>query len=490
MLCVTIKGPSYADAAKQIEQAIALADLVELRLDLFSKVDIAALKKLRAQFSEPMIFTLRSQRQGGNFVQSEAERMGQIRLLAELKPEYLDLEFDMPLDFIQEIAHDYPEVKQIISYHNFEETPHDLDRLFQEISMAPAAFYKMAVQARSTLDALRLMVWAKNQKMPIIAIAMGSYGQISRILAPVIGSLMTFASDDEEFAASLGQLSAKVLCERYHYKQLCADSKVYGVIGDPVSKSIGDQTHNHIFATFDMPAVYVKMQLQADELHEFLQLAKALPMHGLSVTMPLKESVMPHLDQIDDKAAKIGAVNTLVLNDSKWIGFNTDGVGALNAIEETTPVKDKRVIVIGAGGAAKAIVHEACCRQGNVTVINRDFTKAQNLAAECGCKAARLDEMTNCAKEGYDILINSTPLEMPISESSILPHTVVMDIKTRPKITELIANALSKDCQVICGYQMYVEQALGQYKLWFGENMQHAKVRKALMQIVKTIVIY
>lgn len=469
MLCVVIKGPSFEEAEQQITKALESADLVELRLDYFKMVDIDALKKLRVQFSIPMIFTLRSSLQGGNFSQSEESRLETIQRLAALKPEYLDLENHVSPKFIAEISLQHPEIKLILSYHNFEETPEDLEGLYQEMRKTPACFYKIAVTSRNCLDALRLLCWAKkmNSSQSLIAISMGPHGQVSRILGPILRYPITYAALEEDQTSAPGQLSAKTLIECYRHQFLKPTTAIYGLIGDPVSQSISDETHNTLFLACGIDAVYVKIQVKASELAEFLQFAKQLPFNGLSVTMPLKEHVLPHLDRIDPKAHDTGAVNTLLFEEGKIIGYNTDGIGALNAIEKECKVNDKRIVIIGAGGATKAVAYEALRRGGRVTILNRDAERAVQTAQRLQCIGKGLDQMADCAEEGYEILINCTPVPLPIASDYILPRTVVMDIKTKPKESDFLKHAISKNCKIIYGYQMFVEQALGQFNLWF-----------------------
>lgn len=469
MICLVIKGPTFADAQQQILKAVANgADLVELRLDNFASLDLTALKKLRADFRIPMIFTLRSELQGGSYQKSEESRLKAILKLAKLKPEYIDLEYHVPSDFSKEIAK-HPEIKLILSYHNFQKTPENLEGLYQEIKKIPAHFYKIAVMPHSSTDALRLICWAKQFKN-LIAISMGANGQISRILAPVMHSPFTYASLDESLSTAPGQLSPQTLIEKYRYRSITPKTKIFGLIGDPVDKSISDDTHNELMSQLSLDAVYLKMQVPPAELAGFIQYAKKLPFSGLSVTMPLKEQILALLDEIDPKAKAIGAVNTLVFKEGKIFGFNTDGMGALNAIEESMPVKGKRIIFLGAGGAAKAIAYEAKQRGGLVTVLNRDKARVLALAQQLGCAGGGLNEMP----DAYDLLINCTPA-MPIDPKYILPSATAMDIVTKPKQTEFLKHAQEKGCKIIYGYQMFIAQAIEQFHLWLNIDRRQCK---------------
>jgi len=480
MICVVIKGPTFEEAHQQISMAVANADLVELRLDCFQSLDMAALKILRSQFSIPMIFTLRSQLQGGSYTKPEENRLVDIRRLAELNPEYLDLENHVSTSFIVEMCTQFPGIKLILSYHNFTETPEDLENIYREMSKTPAFFYKIAVTGKNCLDAMRLVCWAKKSNGRLIAISMGSYGQISRILAPVMGCPITYAALEDTLQSAPGQLTAKNLIERYHYRSLNIHTAIYGLIGDPVDQSISDVTHNHLMMACGLNAVYVKLQVHYTELSAFLHYAKQLPFCGLSVTMPLKEHILPFLDEIASQAASIGAVNTLFFEEKKIYGSNTDSIGALNAIENVYLVKGKTVVIIGAGGAAKAIAYEAHRRGGHVIIVNRDKRRAHQVAERLHCEGKGLDSMAACAETGYDILINCTPSSEPISAEFILPRALVMDIKTRPMETPFLKLAKERGCPIIYGYRMFVEQALGQFLLWFKDRFDIQEGRKIL----------
>lgn len=488
MLCIPIKGPSIEEAYQQISQALSYADLVELYLDSFSQRDLNSLKKLRANFSIPMIFTLRSRQQGSRDTQSEEERLEEMRKLASLKPEYLDIEYHVPTEFVKAIASQYPGIRLILSYHDFEKTPQDLTRIYEEMKKTPSFFYKIAVTAQNSLDLLRLLCWKKaSQDNKLIAISMGTYGEPSRILAPVVESPITYASIGDSLQTAPGQLKATTLIERYHYRSLNSHTHIYGLIGNPVSLSLSDETHNHFMEKYGLNAVYVKISITSAELPEFLSLAKQLPFHGLSVTMPLKECLAPHIDSIDPKAKEIGAINTLVFEKGKITGWNTDAMGALNAIENLEYVRGKRIVLIGAGGASKAIAYEAHRRGGHITILNRDENKAIQMAQKYHCVGQGLEHMVTYAQEGYDIIINCTPISLPILPEHILSNAIVMDIKTRPRETEFVKQALNKGCSIVYGYQMFIEQALGQFQLWFGESIEIKQIRSLLQQKISTL---
>ncbi len=482
MLCAVVKGPSFVEAESQIQKALESADIVELRLDMFSSIDLIEINRLHTTYSIPKIFTLRAKRQGGSFNGTEQERLAALQNLASIQPEYLDLEFDIPSDFVRQIRRLCPHIIIIISHHNFHETPNDLSKILDEMKSNDGDYYKIATMANSVLDTMRLLVWAKNASSNIIPITMGAHGQLSRIIGPLIGNPITYASLENDLQTAPGQIPVSVMKERYQFGSLNPGTLLYGLIGDPISSSISNITHNHLFKSIHIDAIYVKVQVLKDDLKEFLQLAKEMPFQGLSVTMPLKECIMPHLKVIDHQAIAIGAVNTLKLEQGNWIGYNTDGFGAINAIETETPIQGKKIVVIGAGGAAKAIVYEAIRKKAKVTVLNRNVDKARQIADAFRCEAKSLDEMEVCYKEGYDILINCTSVECPIPADMILPSTVFMDINTRTTNNTFIKEASKKGCRIVLGYRMFIEQAAGQFDLWFDSQVNKQQCLEILGQ--------
>ena len=188
--------------------------------------------------------------------------------------------------------------------------------------------------------------------------------------------------------------------------------------------------------------------------------------------MPLKEAILAHLDFIETKTKKIGACNTVVFKEGQTIGYNTDCIGALNAIEHFVQVKEKKVVIIGAGGAAKAIAYEACLRGAKVLILNRDIDRAKSIAMQLNCDYGSLEKMKKCFEEGYDILINSTPLSSPIDPAHILPNCIVMDINTQATQTVFLNTAQEKNCQIVYGLEMFIRQAVEQFNLWFDNQIK------------------
>ena len=386
MLIGCITGPDFETAKRQIEKANFLCDGVELRADLL-ECDLDALTSL----VRGKIFN----------------------------------------------CDDIP------TYHNFEETPEDLEGCLAAMPAAP--LYKIATMANSSLDALRMLIFAKRHPN-VIALCMGEMGKITRILAPVVSNPVNFAAIEK--IAAPGQLTAEELIEIYNYKTLSPKTKIYGLIGNPVSHSLGHKFHNQVYAQRGIDAVYVKMRVAQGEIPAFFSLAKELGISGLSVTMPLKEKVFDEIDVLDPDAKEIGAVNTLTFEAGKVYGQNTDASGALDAVEEHLPVNGRSIVILGAGGASKAIAFEAKKRGAVVNILSRRFGNLNTLLP-------------------YDILINTTPVEVPIDLSQLHTRKVVMDITVRHACSPLMVRAKALGCRIVYGQTMFEKQALSQIERWF-----------------------
>lgn len=448
---------------KEISQVSDEVDAIEIRVDLLPTLDLTAIAAILQTSKKPILFTLRSLAQGGQFSGSEEERESLVNTLLELQPAFIDLENDMRPDFIKHACKNYPHSRVILSYHNFDETPKNLEDIYKQMSRFPVHGYKIAVHNHSTIDALRLLLFGKTKpKMSVIG--MGECGEFTRVLGPVCGNLFNYACLSESQRTAPGQLTVEELIQIYGFPKLNSSTHLYGLIGDPVNKSRGHLYHNHYYRSQGWNSVYVKMKVKPEEIPEVLPLAVKLGFRGISVTMPLKEAVIPFIDEIDPAAVPIGAINTIVIQDQHVKGFNTDGVGALDAIEAKLLVKNKKVVLVGAGGAARAIAFEASRRGAAVLILNRTYDKAQELAKDIGCQAGDLDQIPI----DYDILVNTTPDGSFIDSKKLLASAVVMDIVYAPRETPLLKHAAARGCQLVYGDDMFFSQAYEQIKLGFG----------------------
>lgn len=463
MICIVIPGPSYEKIKLQIEKAVKNSDMIELRFDLYESLSKEQIQALRSQFSFPMLFTFR------NLKTDDI-----LNEFIELFPEYIDLEYNVPKETFKNVRRISSSTKIISSFHDYKTIPENLDYLYEEMQGEDADYYKIAVSVDSSLETFKFLKWA-YEKDKLIPVCMGEGGKPSRILANIIGSPITYASLDEFHVVAKGQISAVDLKKKYNFYSLNQKTKIYALLGCPVDQSLSDYTHNQVIKDLGLEAVYIKVPTQLLELNELIEVIRELPFFGLSITMPLKEKILSCLDEIDEEAHIIGAVNTLVIKEGKIKGYNTDGIGALDALERHGSVKGKKIVILGAGGAAKAIAFEAKKRGAFVWILNRTLERARDLAMHLTLNFSGLEKISEIFEEGYDILINTTPNPMPIDVKDLLPGSIVMDIKTRPKETKLLKEAKKMGCLVVYGEEMFIAQAFYQFFYWFGEELENAK---------------
>ncbi len=484
LLFGVLAGPTLPDKGDILEGV----DGLELRLDFLQSINLQELKSFISHCGHPVMLTLRRKDQGGRFQGEEKRRLLLLESLCGLGASYVDLEFDVPLAFRQQLFHRYPQVAFVSSYHDFTGTPEDLEEVYKQVKTPHAHIYKIAVTAHSSLDALKVLEFTQSHSRSdkIIAIAMGSHGQPTRILAPVAGAFLTYAPLGKEHTTAEGQLTARELRTTYRFPKLNPKTQVFCLIGDPVDKSMGHFVHNAVFEGGNINAVYIKMLVKKEEIPAFFAKACRLPFKGFSITMPHKEAILPQLTQSSLQVKRVGACNTIDVVNRTRLGYNTDGIGALNALEKKQKVKGRHLVFVGAGGAAKAIALEARDRGAKITILNRSPQKAIDLALVCDGRGGGWELFPEVCSEGYDAIVNCIPEGDLIESSWILPGTIAMDIVYVPKETPFLLKAKAKGCPLIFGYEMFLEQALEQEKIWFPREVDKERAYAVMQKEIQT----
>jgi 3-dehydroquinate dehydratase/shikimate dehydrogenase len=300
---------------------------------------------------------------------------------------------------------------------------------------------------------------------------MGEQGIISRVLGVRAGSVFTFAALSPDEKTAPGQVTAQELRNVYRIEQVDAATRVYGVAGDPVVHSLSPAIMNAAFRRENVNAVY--LTLHAKTLKDLLTCVREIPLHGISVTMPYKEAILKHLDNTDSHTTKIGACNTVVrAQDGKLYGFNTDAAGVVRPLERRLPtLEGAKILVLGAGGAARAAVFGLKERGGEVYILNRTAAPAKKLARQARARTAKRADLK---KLSFDAIINATPVglantrETPLQENEINAR-YVFDMIYDPAETRLLKLARERGAQLIPGIEMFVQQAARQFEIWTGK---------------------
>jgi len=462
-----------ADMARAAELG---ADMVECRLDyLPHPVSQADLRKLLANPPLDVIVTDRPRREGGRYDGDEPQRLATLREAAEFAPSAIDVEIDTPRD-------EWPDGAVILSHHDFAGLPADLDAIVTRLEASDAAVNKVAFAAENPADALRALDVVRACRKPTIALAMGEAGIASRILAGKFGAYGTFASLHPGAQSAPGQPTIAELKDLYRWDSIGPATKVFGVIGCPVAHSMSPAIHNAAFTAARVDGVYVPLRIEPGEANfdRFMDAVLArdwLGWRGLSVTIPHKENALAYVgaDNCDPLAGRIGAINTITIGpDGTLRGDNTDYAAAIDALCNAMGIArealaGRSVAVLGAGGAARAIVAALAHYGAETTIFNRTVKRGERLAGQFGCRAVGLGEL---ARLDAEIVINCTPIGMhPKVDASPLaaigPSTkVVFDTIYNPIETKLLRQARDAGLIGVSGLEMFVNQAVAQFEMW------------------------
>src|ERR1700730_5464219 len=475
-VCVAVIGSDANAMAEKAELLVRDNSFLEFRLDYLSKPALALPKIKRFLESHPgtvVIATCRRVASGGKFRASIASQLDVLSKAAAAGCQLVDVE-------LQTAAKIKPEPLQklrtraalILSFHDFRGTK-KLDESLEKMRAYPADFYKIVSTATTLADNVTMIKFLAHQgdRHSLVGMCMGEQGLISRVLGVRAGSVFTFASAVAGEETAPGQVTAQELRNVYRIEQVDVATRVYGVAGDPVAHSLSPAIMNAAFRRENVNAVY--LPLHAKTLKDLLTCVREIPIHGISVTMPYKEAILPYLDNTDAHTTKIGACNTVVrAQDGKLYGFNTDTSGVVRPLERRlTTLQDAKILVLGAGGAARAAVFGLKERGAEVFILNRSLAAAQKLARRARARTLKRPDLK---KMSFDVIINATPVGMGNSQESPLNQD---EIKARyvfemiydPPETRLMKLARAAGAEVIPGVEMFVHQAARQFEIWTGK---------------------
>lgn len=475
------------------------ADLVELRLDWIAREP--DLGRLISERPTRTIVTCRRTEDGGRFHGEEEDRRKLLRQAIADGVEYVDLEED-----VAAATRRFGKTKRIISHHNFTRTPDDIDELEEvhaRLAKLDPDIIKIVTMANSPLDNVRMMefIGRRNRQtagIPTVGFCMGEFGLISRILCGRYGSPFTYATFSKDRVMAPGQLSFEEVKKLYRYEQINHETRVYGVVGDPVGHSWSPFLHNAAFKRMGMNAVYIPLRIPADQFAEAIEGYQSLGLRGVSVTIPHKEAALRFATHADPLSLEIGAANTLYLNKAgAWQAQNTDLDAAIQSIQvgldarKVESLNGQRVLILGAGGAARAVALGAARAGAAVTITNRSRARGSKLAEELHCQfttwanrgAAQADVIVNCTPVGMHPHMNETPYE----QFWFRDEQVVFDTIYNPEKTLLLKGALEHECKVVSGVEMFVRQAAAQFKLFTGQECPLEDMRGTLRRVISAV---
>jgi 3-dehydroquinate dehydratase/shikimate dehydrogenase len=492
-ICISVTGTTANEMLARAEQISDDNPFIELRLDTLNKPQ-AILPKLRSFTSTnrhvTVIATCRRTEGGGHFVGELFEQAEILEGAAKAGCQLIDVEIESaetmrPADWKRLRASG---AALILSYHDFSHT-RSLEKTFERMQRFDPEFYKIVSTARSLADNLAVLDLLKEHgdSTNMIAMAMGQPGIVSRLLAARTGSAFTFASAAAGEETAPGQLALDTLRSLYRFEEIDAATRIYGVAGHPIAHSLSPLMLNCAFRRERVNAVFVP--LETAKISDLLTLIERIPLAGIAVTMPLKQEILPSLARMDELSTRIGACNTIVRGpDGRLFGFNTDVSAVIGPLERRLSLRGARVLVLGAGGAARAAVFGLKDRGAEVHILNRTQESAKELATQAKAKVLKREQL---AKTDFDIVLNATPAGMhgskvnSLLEPDELRARLVFDMVYNPIETPLLRMAREKGIAVIPGLEMFVHQGARQFEIWTGKPAPEADMRRVVIHALQ-----
>jgi 3-dehydroquinate dehydratase / shikimate dehydrogenase len=536
-IAVVITVQDTEDIASALECAGAEAQrgatIVEWRVDTLAQTDNAleSVALLVKNSPLPCIVTIRAAAEGGAYVGHESARLELLIAICKLNlpPSYIDLElaaFQASADFQKQFTAAKTSTRLILSAHDFQSRPADLSKRLGAMWSEPlCSVAKIAWRARSVRDNLEAFELLRHQSKPTIALCMGQFGIASRVLAPKFGGFLTYARPDNEMGTAPGQLTAQEFIHVYSFARITPATNLFAVVGWPIEHSLSPLLHNAAFAATQFNGAYVPLAIPPEWEHFKASLGEmvaspVLNLRGLSVTLPHKEHALRWCKQqggVGDVVSEwCGAANTLLFSDNgQTRAHNTDAPAAVatlaaalgihehistalasgNAMHSDANHKSlvthtldqwrrQHVLVLGAGGVARAVIAGLALAGSRVTIANRTHTKAVQLATHFnardidGANQSRVQavELENIPAHSFSAIVNCTSAGMTGSDAQsvdplpilfeIKAGTVVMDTVYRPRETPLLQRARAAGAVIVDGTEMFLRQAALQFELF------------------------
>jgi 3-dehydroquinate dehydratase / shikimate dehydrogenase len=484
-LCAVVAASDARSMRRQLSYALRETHTAELRLDWLS--DDREIRNFLAQLSATrltatLIATCRRREAGGRYRGTIARQLFHLAEAIRAGCSWYDLEIETarqcPRELLDVLLGDG---RQLTSAHFFEGMPANLPRVAAELSRHGPDAIKIAAHCESLAHSRKLLDFAAKRR-DIVAIPMGDIALPARVLA--LRRKGAFAYAPVESPTAPGQISLDEMKRVYRAHKLGSRTTVYGVIGNPIGHSLSPAMQNAGFAVRRKNAVYLPFLVR--DLKDFVASIAPLDIRGFSVTLPHKERILSHLDGCDPLAARIGAVNTVVVRSGgKLYGYNTDYVGVLRSLERRMPLRGSRVLILGAGGVARAVAFALQQAGATVSVCARRHARAKALARSVAGTAIPRAQLR---REFFDAIVNATPVGMhpyagqsPL-EARELNCRLVFDTIYRPQLTRLLQLAARRGIEIVSGVEMFLAQGTAQWEIWTGERAPVEAMREAVMR--------
>jgi 3-dehydroquinate dehydratase/shikimate dehydrogenase len=489
-ICAVVAAENAAAMWRQLERALTETKTIELRLDWLAndrEIDhfvarlAASGARRTVRLGSTIIATCRRPEAGGRYRGTIAKQLIHLGEALRAGCEWYDLEIESasrcPAELLDVLL---GEGRQICSAHFFQRSPKDFEPVVTRLAKLRPDAIKVAAQCESLSEARRVIAISRGRRNAI-AVPMGDVALPLRILAPREGSDLVYAP--VENATAPGQVSLEEMKHLYRADRISRRTGVYGVIGNPIGHSLSPQLQNSGFQARGIDAVYIPFLVR--DLRDFLGAVGPFRIKGFSITLPHKEAILRYLDDCDELAESIGAVNTVsVRANGNLFGSNTDYVGVLRALERRMPIRNSRILIFGAGGVARAIAFALSRARASVCISARRPGRAAALAREAGAEAIARKHLR---AEFFDAIINATPVGMhpaigcsPL-EARELNCRLLFDTIYRPRVTRLMHLAACRGIETVSGVEMFVAQGTAQWEIWMGQRAPEKAMRAAVV---------
>lgn len=504
-LCVSLMPQSLSQLKEWLPRCEE-ADLVEIRLDYLPGLDC---KKIRPLTTRPLIAALRSRREGGFWEGDPAKALAVLRKASKAGVDYLDVELSSAGQILPKLKAESTRV--LLSHHAETANPGRLKTLLKQMAEIPADAYKLVFRAKSLHDnliALELMEAAKALQLKFIIHAQGEAGQPSRLLGALRGNCWTYVSADFAEETAPGQLSLHDALHHYNLPAKSPGAKILGLVGSPIGQSPGWRLHNRLIAqkisgkdsgreagnAANASKDFLYLNFPADHLDEFWLdwCESATPgceaLHGLSVTVPYKEKIVKHLNELSTEVKISGVCNTVVREKQGWKGYNTDLLALETLLRSYREELRNGGLVVGTGATARsAIVALKRLEATPIFVVGRNIERGKLLADTFGIDFLDEKEVHYASAA---VIIQTTPVGMfphsdkyPVGTALFRKDRVVLDVVYNPEETRFLQIARERGCITISGVEMFLLQAARQFELFTGIAVTLEEVREAWKEI-------
>ncbi|KAJ8748396.1 hypothetical protein K2173_003033 [Erythroxylum novogranatense] len=506
MVCTPLECESSAEMLSSMDKAKEEgADLVELHFDSETFSHISQVERLIKCRTLPSIvsFRLKSSRTLSN-VERKDTCMQVLRLALDLDVEFVEMDYEIASDSIMaDYFYNRSNTKLVVSSYVNGEKPsaEKLGHLIACMQSTGADIIKLVIDVHYITDLAPVFQMLTHCQVPFIALAVGSRGLISQLLGPKFGGFLVYGTLKGKEVPGMPTLLS--LTQVYKPEYINPDTKVFGLISNPVGHSKGPILHNPAFRHIGYNGIYVPMLV--DDIKEFFRTYTSSDFAGFSVGIPHKEVAVGCCDEVHPLAKSIGAVNTIIRrsDDGKLVGYNTDCEACITAIEDAmtdrgltkkdaadpSPLAGRTFVLVGAGGAGRALAFGAKSRGARVVIFNRNYERAKALARAVSGEALPYEILDSYCPEKGMVFANASAVGMepntvqsPLSKEALKSYELVFDAVYTPRNTRLLQEAREVGATVVSGVEMFIRQALGQFRLFTGGLAPEAFMRKLVLE--------